>query len=131
MPLPPAAPGRWLRAYKISKRYDDDISALCLALALRLQGDRVAEISIGVVGVAATPVRARMTEAALRDQPWSRQTLEQAIKTLREEFEPISDMRASAAYRRQVLGNLLERLWLQTQGHDAINLESVQPGALA
>ncbi len=131
VPLPPAAPGRWLRAYKISKRYDDDISALCLALALRLQGDRVAEISIGVGGVAATPVRARMTEAALRDQPWSRQTLEQAIKTLREEFEPISDMRASAAYRRQVLGNLLERLWLQTQGHDAINLESVQPGALA
>ena len=40
-------------------------------------------------------------------------------------------MRASAAYRRQVLGNLLERLWLQTQGHDAINLESVQPGDLA
>ena len=131
VPLPPAAPGQWLRAYKISKRYDDDISALCLALALRLQGDRVAEISIGVGGVAATPVRARKTEAALRDQPWSRQTLEQAIKTLREEFEPISDMRASAAYRRQVLGNLLERLWLQTQGHDAINLESVQPGALA
>jgi xanthine dehydrogenase small subunit len=131
VPLLPAAPGRWLRAYKISKRYDDDISALCLALALRLQGGRVAEISIGVGGVAATPVRARMTEAALRDQPWSRQTLEQAIKTLREEFEPISDMRASAAYRRQVLGNLLERLWLQTQGHDAINLESVQPGALA
>ena len=129
VPLP--APDEFLRAYKISKRYDDDISALCLALALRLQGDRVAEISIGVGGVAATPVRARKTEAALRDQPWSRQTLEQAIKTLREEFEPISDMRASAAYRRQVLGNLLERLWLQTHGHDAINLESVQPGDLA
>jgi xanthine dehydrogenase small subunit len=40
-------------------------------------------------------------------------------------------MRASAAYRRQVLGNLLERLWLQTQGHVEINLESVHPGVLA
>jgi xanthine dehydrogenase small subunit len=81
--------------------------------------------------VAATPVRARKTEAALRGHPWNRQTLEQAISTLRAEFEPISDMRASAAYRRQVLGNLLERLWLQTQGHEEINLESVHPGVLA
>jgi xanthine dehydrogenase small subunit len=76
-------------------------------------------------------VRARKTEAALLDRPWSQQTLEQAALTLRGEFEPISDMRASAAYRRQVLGNLLERLWLQTQGHDAINLESVHPGVTA
>ena len=63
--------------------------------------------------------------------PSVQQTLEQAALTLRGEFEPISDMRASAAYRRQVLGNLLERLWLQTQGHDAINLESVHPGVTA
>jgi xanthine dehydrogenase small subunit len=131
VPLPPAAPGHWLRVYKISKRYDDDISALCLAVALKLQDDRVVEVSIGVGGVAATPVRARKTEAALLDRPWSQQTLEQAALTLRGEFEPISDMRASAAYRRQVLGNLLERLWLQTQGHDAINLESVHPGVTA
>jgi xanthine dehydrogenase small subunit len=131
VPLPPAAPGHWLRAYKISKRYDDDISALCLALDLKLQDDRVAQVSIGVGGVAATPVRARKTEAALLGQPWNRQTLEQAIAALRAEFEPISDMRASAAYRRQVLGNLLERLWLQTQGHEEINLESVHPGVLA
>ncbi len=131
VPLPPAAPGHWLRVYKISKRYDDDISALCLAVALKLQDDRVVEVSIGVGGVAATPVRARKTEAALLDRPWSQQTLEQAVLTLRGEFEPISDMRASAAYRRQVLGNLLERLWLQTQGHDAINLESVHPGVTA
>ena len=131
VPLPPATPGHWLRAYKISKRYDDDISALCLAVSLRLQDDRVAEVSIGVGGVAAAPVRARKTEAALRGQPWNRQTLEQAISTLRAEFEPISDMRASAAYRRQVLGNLLERLWLQTQGHEEINLESVRPGVAA
>jgi xanthine dehydrogenase small subunit len=131
VPLPPAVPGHWLRAYKISKRYDDDISALCLALVLKLQDDRVAQVSIGVGGVAATPVRARKTEAALLGQPWNRQTLEQAIAALRAEFEPISDMRASAAYRRQVLGNLLERLWLQTQGHEEINLESVHPGVLA
>jgi xanthine dehydrogenase small subunit len=131
VPLPSAEPNHWLRAYKISKRYDDDISALCLAVSLRLQDDRVAEVSIGVGGVAATPVRARKTEAALRGQLWNRQTLEQAISALRAEFEPISDMRASADYRRQVLGNLLERLWLQTQGHEEINLESVHPGVAA
>jgi xanthine dehydrogenase small subunit len=125
LPLPTAAAGQWLRAYKISKRYDDDISAVCLAVALRLEDDRVAEVSIGAGGVAATPARARRTEDALRGQRWSPATVEQAARVLREEFSPISDMRASAAYRTQVLGQLLQRLWLQTQGHAQINLESL------
>ncbi|NQW81497.1 MAG: xanthine dehydrogenase small subunit [Polaromonas sp.] len=113
-----------LRAYKISKRYDDDISAVCLVLNLTLDGDVVSDISIGAGGVAATPVRARQTEAALRGQPWTLASVQAAMHTLRAEFEPISDMRASSSYRRQVLGNLLQRFWLESQGGQHINLEA-------
>ncbi len=120
-----------LRAYKISKRYDDDISAVCLVLNLTLDGDLVRDISIGAGGVAATPVRARQTEAALRGQPWSQASVQAAMQTLRAEFEPISDMRASSSYRLQVLGNLLQRFWLESQGEQHINLEAFKLEALS
>ena len=60
-------------------------------------------------------MRALRTEAVLRDQPWELATVQQAAHTLRAEFQPISDMRASAAYRSEVLGNLLQRFWLDSQ----------------
>jgi len=113
-----------LRVYKISKRYDDDISAVCLALNLQIEGGKVVKASLGAGGVAATPVRASHTEAALTGRPWSQQTVQHAITTLRAEFSPISDMRASGAYRSEVLGNLLQRFWLESQGLQQINLES-------
>ena len=113
-----------MRVYKISKRFDDDISAICLALNLRIEDGRVVSASIGVGGVAATPVRARKTEAALRGAAWSLASVRKAAECLRSEFSSISDMRASAAYRSEVLGNLLQRLWLEQQGMQAINLES-------
>jgi xanthine dehydrogenase small subunit len=110
--------------YKISKRFDDDISAVCLAIQMTLTDGLVAQVSIGAGGVAATPVRAKQTEAALRGQPWSADTVMAAQAALRGEFQPISDMRASAAYRQTVLCNLLQRFWLESQGLTAINLES-------
>ena len=76
----------------------------------------VTHASIGVGGVAATPVRALKTQAALLGQPWSAATVKAAQATLRAEFSPISDMRASSAYRVEVLGNLLQRYWLESQG---------------
>ncbi len=112
--------------YKISKRFDDDISAVCLALNLHIDQGVVRSASIGAGGVAATPVRARQTEAALLDQPWNEDTVMAATAALRAEFQPISDMRASAAYRQTVLGNLLRRFWLESQGQQAINLESLK-----
>ncbi|MGZ5195423.1 MAG: xanthine dehydrogenase small subunit [Ramlibacter sp.] len=115
--------GEMLRAYKISKRFDDDISAVCLVINLHLQEGRVAKISIGAGGVAATPVRAVKTEAALAGMPWTIDAAKQATGALRAEFQPISDMRASAAYRSEVLGNLMQRFWLETQGVQQINLE--------
>ena len=136
-PLPLAGEGwgegssEFLRVYKISKRFDDDISAVCLAIRMTLDGGKVSTISIGAGGVAATPVRARQTEAALLGQTWSADTVIVAMATLRGEFKPISDMRASAAYRQAVLGNLLQRFWLESQGLQAINLETVSMEALA
>ena len=122
--LPPPLSDEFCRAYKISKRFDDDISAVCLALSLRLADGQVAAVSIGAGGVAATPVRAVRTEAALRGRPWTQATVQAAISILRTEFQPISDMRASSSYRTQVLGNLLQRFWLESQGLENINLES-------
>jgi xanthine dehydrogenase small subunit len=116
--------GEFLRAYKISKRYDDDISAVCLAVNLRLRDGVVEQVGIGAGGVAATPARAVRTEALLRGQPWNEQLAQRAVAELRGEFQPISDMRASSAYRSEVLGNLMQRFWLETQGVQRINLES-------
>jgi xanthine dehydrogenase small subunit len=122
--VPRPRTGELLRAYKISKRYDDDISAVCLVIAAHLRDGFVERIGIGAGGVAATPVRAVQTEALLRGAPWTLETAQKATAALRAEFQPISDMRASSAYRAEVLGNLMQRFWLESQGHEQINLES-------
>ncbi len=132
LPLPLAGEGggeggspEFMRVYKISKRFDDDISAVCLAIRMTVRDGVVRQVSIGAGGVAATPVRARQTEAALLGQPWTADTVMAAAGALHAEFQPISDMRASAHYRQTVLGNLLRRFWLESQGHQGINLESL------
>jgi xanthine dehydrogenase small subunit len=121
VPRPQA--GEFMRAYKISKRHDDDISAVCLAVQLHVDDGKVSRVSIGAGGVAATPARATKTEAFLHDRPWTQRTVQEAIACLRAEFTPLSDMRASAEYRSAVLGNLMQRYWLESQGQLAINLE--------
>jgi xanthine dehydrogenase small subunit len=113
----------FLRAYKISKRYDDDISAVCLVLNMQFNDGLVASVSIGAGGVAATPARARKTQAFLLGKPWTQAIALDAAKVLRAEFQPIADMRASAGYRSEVLGNLMQRFWLESQGVRQINLE--------
>ena len=130
--VPKALPQEFSRVYKISKRFEDDISAVCLALNLHVEDGVVTQASIGVGGVAATPVRAAHTQAALRGQPWNHATVQAAMQVLRAEFNPISDMRASAAYRRTVLGNLLQRYWLESQGVADSSLETLSlPGVAA
>ncbi|MBT0569109.1 xanthine dehydrogenase small subunit [Curvibacter sp. CHRR-16] len=116
--VPKPVAGEYSQAYKVSKRFEDDISAVCLCLNLQLAGGVVRAARIGAGGVAATPARARQTEAALLGQPWNEATVQAAAQVLRQEFNPISDMRASSDYRRTVLGNLLQRFWLQSQGHE-------------
>ena len=122
--VPKALAGENTQVYKISKRYDDDISAVCLAVKLHINGGMVTSASIGAGGVAETPVRAVRTEAAMVGRAWTQATVTQAMATLREEFSPISDMRASGTYRVQVLGNLLQRYWLESQGMQQINLQA-------
>lgn len=115
-----------IKAYKISKRFDDDISAVCLVLNLDIADGTVQRASIGAGGVAATPVRAQQTEAALQGKPWTEATVQQAMRVLQAEFSPISDMRASGDYRRTVLGNLLQRFWLESQGGAPASIAQLQ-----
>ncbi len=123
--VPKPSPTEQLKAYKISKRFDDDISAVCLVLNLNIVGGTVQRASIGAGGVAATPVRARQTEATLQGQPWTEATVQQAVRVLQAEFSPISDMRASGDYRRTVLGNLLQRFWLESQGQPNASIHQI------
>ena len=105
-----------LRAYKVSKRYDQDISAVFACFALHLDDGVIAGARIGCGGMAPVPRRATATEAALAGQPWNEATADAAVRCIAREFVPIDDMRASAAYRRAVLGNLLRRFFLETSG---------------
>jgi xanthine dehydrogenase small subunit len=131
VPKPQAYHPELLRVYKISKRFDDDISAVCLAINLHVSEGVVTQASIGVGGVAATPVRAIKTEAACAHNHWSKDLIDHASGVLQAEFSPISDMRASAAYRVQILGNLMQRYWLESQGAEQINLQTFQLESVA
>ncbi|NNC09791.1 xanthine dehydrogenase small subunit, partial [Corallococcus exiguus] len=117
VPLP--APGDRLAAYKVSKRFDDDISAVCLAVLLTMKDGTVQSARIGAGGVAAVPARARGAETALTGQPWSEAAALRAGAALQAEFTPISDMRASGAYRRAVVASLMRRCWLESPEHPA------------
>ncbi len=111
----PPNPGWTVQAHKISKRFDSDISAVCGAFALRMDGERIADIRLAWGGLAGIVKRASQAEAALRGQVWGEATLQAAQSALAQDFAPLSDMRASKAYRMQVAQNLLRRLWLSQQ----------------
>jgi xanthine dehydrogenase small subunit len=104
-----------VRAYKISKRFDCDISALCAGFAIALDAGVVTTARFAFGGMAATVKRAAATEAAIIGQPWNEATVAAAQRALATDFAPLSDMRASAAYRLRVAQNLLKRLWLETR----------------
>jgi len=113
VPLPTAA--QRFRAYKITKRYDCDISALFAGLALELDGELVTSARFAYGGMAAIVKRAKGAEAAVIGQPWTEATVDAAMRALDNDFTPLSDLRASADYRRQVARGLLKRLWLETR----------------
>ena len=113
VPLP--APGQAFRAYKISKRFHQDISAVCGAFSVVLRDDKVHEVRISYGGMAATPKRATRCEQALHGGPLNESAIADAKAALQEDFAPISDCRASADYRALVAGNLLERMVREMQ----------------
>ncbi|MFI1071169.1 xanthine dehydrogenase small subunit [Streptomyces puniciscabiei] len=99
--------------HKIAKRRFDDISSVAVAFALDIEDGVVRKARIGLGGVAATPIRALATEAALEGRPWAVETVEAAAQVLRAEGTPMSDHRASADYRSAMLGQSLLKLYAQ------------------
>jgi xanthine dehydrogenase small subunit len=113
VPLP--QPHRHFRTYKLAKRFDQDISAVCAAFCITLDDGIIRNARIAFGGMAATPKRARCAEAALTGCPWTEATLVTAIAMLEQDYAPLSDMRASGAYRMKAAKNLLRRFWLETR----------------
>ena len=114
----PAVPeGAHFAAYKISKRKDEDISSVCAAFRLKVEGGEVASAIIAYGGMAATPKRARAVEAALVGKPWTSATVEAALAAYAKDYQPLTDMRASAEYRMLAAQNLLRRFFLETAGN--------------
>lgn len=103
------------RAYKVSKRLDDDISAVCAAFNLRIDNGVVAEARIAFGGMAAIPKRARACETALLGKPFNQAAIERACQALGEDFTPLSDFRASKEYRLLGAQNLLRKYFIELQ----------------
>ncbi|MGH1454069.1 MAG: xanthine dehydrogenase small subunit [Paracoccaceae bacterium] len=120
-PTPPAD----FRAYKLSKRMEQDISAVCGAFNITREGGQITAARIAFGGMAATPKRASQTEAALTGKPWSHGTIETAMQAMAQDFTPMSDMRASAGYRMKAAQNMLLRCYLESTG--APDLMGVRP----
>ncbi|MBB1614287.1 xanthine dehydrogenase small subunit [Pseudomonas sp. UMC65] len=111
--VPRASAERLFRAYKVSKRLDDDISAVCAAFNLRIDNGVVSDARIAFGGMAAIPKRAKSCEAALIGAPWNQSSIERACAALAEDFTPLSDFRASKEYRLLSAQNLLRKYFIE------------------
>ncbi|HEY8710525.1 MAG TPA: xanthine dehydrogenase small subunit [Burkholderiaceae bacterium] len=118
--VPMVVAARQVRAYKISKRFDCDISAVCAGLSIELDAGLVTTVRLAFGGMAATVKRAARAEAALVGRPWDQSGVDGAKAALAQDFQPLTDMRASSAYRLQVAQNLLQRFWLETRAENPL-----------
>ena len=116
MRIPLPDPGVILRSHKLSKRFDQDISAVCNAYRLELDGERVRSFRMACGGMAPIIKRADHCEAAVNGKDWNEATVAAAMEALAKDFTPITDMRASADYRLRAAQNLLKRFYLETRG---------------
>nr|WP_275588086.1 xanthine dehydrogenase small subunit [Oceanisphaera litoralis] len=113
--VPKPTANQHFRVYKLSKRLDDDISAVCGAFNLTIEDGTVTGARIGFGGMAAVPKRAAACERALLGQPWNHATVKAAMKALTGDFEPLSDFRASKEYRSKTASNLLYKFFIEQQ----------------
>jgi xanthine dehydrogenase small subunit len=120
----PVQPDR-LACYKLSKRFDQDISAVCGCFDISVEDGVVAAARVAFGGMAGVPKRAAAVEAALVGQPWTVATIRQAQAAFAQDFVPLSDMRASAAYRLRTAQGMLMRYFHDTQG-DAVSVLEVR-----
>ncbi|MBT8057568.1 MAG: xanthine dehydrogenase molybdopterin binding subunit [Gammaproteobacteria bacterium] len=116
VPLP--CQGQLFSVYKLSKRFEQDISAASAAFKLELEDGIVRRARICYGGMAGVPARAAACEAALSGQSWTADSVDLAAVALGDDFEPISDWRASADYRMTAAQNLLRRFLLETSGDE-------------
>jgi xanthine dehydrogenase small subunit len=114
--VPHRAPDAHLRTYKISKRFDQDISAVCGAFLIVLKRGRIESARIAYGGMAATPKRASAAERALTGREWNESAVRAAMASLADDYAPLTDMRATGAYRKSVARNLLHKFWIETSG---------------
>ena len=119
--IPKSAPA--LRVYKLSKRFDQDISAVLGAFNVAVEGGTVASARIAFGGMAGIPKRAANVEAALVGKAWTEATIEAAIAEFAKEFTPMTDMRGSAAYRLEAAQNMLRRYFADLSGSTVNVLE--------
>ncbi|RVK83259.1 xanthine dehydrogenase small subunit, partial [Sinorhizobium meliloti] len=117
--------------YKITKRFDEDISAVCGAFRVKLDGDgKVADVAIAFGGMAGTPKRASNVEAALKGAQWNDAAIEAGVAAFERDFTPLTDWRASSEYRMLVARNLLRRFHLETQETRNIRIDRTVAVAL-
>ena len=122
--VPASAPT--FRVYKLSKRFDQDISAVCGGFNVTVEDGIVAAARIAFGGMAGVPKRAAGVEAALTGRPWTSETVAAAMPALATDFSPLSDMRASAAYRLEGAGGMLMRYFAEMSGADT-DIQGVAP----
>ncbi|MDP1751603.1 MAG: xanthine dehydrogenase small subunit [Reyranella sp.] len=124
--MPRLWPGEVFFCDKLSKRRDQDISTVSGAYRLRIKNGTIEDVRTGFGGLAATPVRARNVEAALKGQPFAQVTFEAAAHAVPKDFQPIDDWRGTGAYRLTVAANLLRRLyWRIAEPERAIEVEAL------
>jgi xanthine dehydrogenase small subunit len=128
--VPLRAKHQQFRTYKLSKRFDSDISAVCAAFSFIADGDTLRDPRIAFGGMAATPKRAAKTEAVLGGAHWHEASAQAAMIALAEDFAPLSDMRASSAYRLETAKGLLYRFWLETRPHDPLPKQALDVRAI-
>ncbi len=114
LPLP--RPGAHYGTYKVCKRFDQDISAVAAGFAVTLEGARVSAFRAAYGGMAAIPKRAANLERALTGQPWTLEAVTAGLPALEQDFQPMTDMRASSGYRALVARNLVLRFYLESTG---------------
>ena len=112
------------KAYKISKRFDDDISSVCAAFNLKIENKKIKKIKIAYGGMAAIPKRAIHCERVLLNSLITRDKIDKAKNALEKDFSPISDMRASSRYRKIIAKNLLEKCFLEINEKKIIGINN-------
>jgi xanthine dehydrogenase small subunit len=129
LPLPDA--DLQFRVYKLAKRFDQDISAVCAAFALQLKNEIVQSIRICYGGMAGVPARARKTESILFGARWSQEIIDSAMAEMAKDYQPLTDWRAGGEYRMLASQNLLQRFYLETTTTEPVQVAAVPSGSQA